>query len=434
MWPGYFMLAESQPNAHISQLGRPSRRETLLGPHLADAASTGAAITNNTWYQAAGNGAETNAATTRRIQLRPPALALLRLSGSKKSDGRDVPQASRGAVYNNTTKRRRRDGPAPPRHTRALALHADMKKLIVKATASALWWICATASKVMEGRQPRAVFVEPGGGRRQQGADRRERRRAGVARLASKGEERRGARGRRRRAAEPGRAARVRLIIEGGASQPLVALLKRPARESEAAARCVWNLAYEPENHCFIIMHRAARGAAARARRRRGRAPARSVLHASASNRDAAAAAGAAPVLAKLLSDPEIEDAGAEARRRCTIGRHGRSSGVAATQYARTVWSLASKSTNDRDETRCDARRSTSQKRCGDDRRQHEVAFLEMFLLRPRGSRMVVPRGSGGSARHERHHGPLSVCTAAAVSIIERGALLAKMGLHVRQP
>ena len=37
----------------------------------------------------------------------------------------------------------------------------------------------------------------------------------------------------------------------------------------------------------------------------------RNLLHANASNRDAAAAAGAAPVLAKLLTDPEIEDAGA---------------------------------------------------------------------------------------------------------------------------
>ena len=37
----------------------------------------------------------------------------------------------------------------------------------------------------------------------------------------------------------------------------------------------------------------------------------RNLLHANASNRDAASTAGAAPVLAKLLTDPEIEDAGA---------------------------------------------------------------------------------------------------------------------------
>ena len=47
----------------------------------------------------------------------------------------------------------------------------------------------------------------------------------------------------------------------------------------------------------------AARGAAAGALR--------NLLHANASNRDAASTAGAAPVLAKLLTDPEIEDAGA---------------------------------------------------------------------------------------------------------------------------
>ena len=58
-------------------------------------------------------------------------------------------------------------------------------------------------------------------------------------------------------------------------------------------------------------MHRAARGALRRWCTN-ARAPPPAVcwnlLHANASNRDAASTAGAAPVLAKLLTDPEIED------------------------------------------------------------------------------------------------------------------------------
>ena len=129
-----------------------------------------------------------------------------------------------------------------------------------------------------------------------------------VAVLSSKGEERRGA---REAAAGALRNLAVRpenraLIIEGGASQPLVALLKSAdAAGSEAAARCVWNLAYEsPENQAalssciepLVVLC----GAGAAAARAAAAGALRNLLHANASNRDAAAAAGAAPVLAKL--------------------------------------------------------------------------------------------------------------------------------------
>ena len=246
-------------------------------------------------------------------------------SGSRKSDAKDAPRASRDEVQSIIT--RLNDADATVRRDaagalRALALHADMKKLIVRchgigplvdlcdgvesdgrgaeAAARCLWNLAVDDDNKVQIAASGAVP-------------------ALVAVLASTGEERRGA---REAAAGALRNLAVRpenrsLIIEGGAAPPLVALLQSAdAAGSEAAARCVWNLAYEsPENQAalalciepLVVLCGAgapnARGAAAGALR--------NLLHANASNRDAASTAGAAPVLAKLLTDPEIEDAGA---------------------------------------------------------------------------------------------------------------------------
>ena len=179
-------------------------------------------------------------------------------SGSRKSDAKDVPRASRDEVQSIIT--RLNDADATVRRDaagalRALALHADMKKLIVRchgigplvdlcdgvdddgrgaeAAARCLWNLAVDDDNKVQIAASGAVP-------------------ALVAVLASKGEDRRGA---RKAAAGALRNLAVRpenrsLIIEGGAAPPLVALLQSAdAAGSEAAARCVWNLAYEsPEN------------------------------------------------------------------------------------------------------------------------------------------------------------------------------------------
>jgi len=240
--------------------------------------------------------------------------------GRKKSAA-PAPRASRKEVaaivaqLSDETPTVRRDAAGA---LRALALQADMKKLIVRchgigplvdlcdgvdsdgqsaeAAARCLWNLAVDDGNkeaiAESGAVPALVCV-----------------------LAAAGDDRAGA---REAAAGALRNLAVRpenrsLIIEGGAAPALVALIQSAdAAGAEAAARCVWNLAFEsPENQAALGLcieplvalcehgGAAARGAAAGALR--------NLLHAHAANRDAAAEANAPPVLAALLADPAID-------------------------------------------------------------------------------------------------------------------------------